>query len=503
MNSSGICTEQREREAKAFKSFLRVCLVCSVGLHAAGLTWVIRHQGGRSPVSQLQSQSVEVAVVTLPTPNSNSIQSESIQPGAGAEEPSSMETGAIGYLPVGDPDSQASSFQQLPHSPSSENGVEPLSSLPTDSGSSSLAGAKPEADRGVSSMPFFTSIPSLDPASPLVQPGLSPETASFSNSSSHSNSSSQQEPNPTPNDWLANLRNGLSSFINRTPGESSISARQGKASGMSSGKAAQSGMDSRSVGSNGKLGSPSAYGTGANRLGGAQSVGLNQGWGNLFGNSGNGMQRPVCVNCPDPVYPSMAQALGYTGTVETRANVDEQGNLTNVHVVDSSGHEILDRSTIEGVKKWLLNSTKGGYHDLKILTRYTKGGAQVFVENGSSPSRNLQKDRGLLPTASQSSPLTAPRNQSSGELRVQDLAPKSEPKPEPISREAGETTIDRPSPDSPSAPISQPPQAIVAPAPQSKPDLLPFPPEDNSSSSVSTLESSIVPSLSNKPATAR
>ena len=55
---------------------------------------------------------------------------------------------------------------------------------------------------------------------------------------------------------------------------------------------------------------------------------------------------------PKPEYPSLARSRGWQGKVKLRVQVSAEGMSETVEVVSSSGHEILDESAVEAVKKW-------------------------------------------------------------------------------------------------------------------------------------------------------
>lgn len=65
--------------------------------------------------------------------------------------------------------------------------------------------------------------------------------------------------------------------------------------------------------------------------------------------TGHGGERPA------PPYPEMAQDLRQQGTVLLWMTVDERGIITDIKIQQSSGSRILDRSTLDFVKRhWLL-----------------------------------------------------------------------------------------------------------------------------------------------------
>ena len=63
---------------------------------------------------------------------------------------------------------------------------------------------------------------------------------------------------------------------------------------------------------------------------------------------------------PAPKYPTVAKYQGWTGKVLLRVSVSEQGLPESVEIYHSSGHQILDESALEAVKKWRFVPAKRG-----------------------------------------------------------------------------------------------------------------------------------------------
>lgn len=74
-----------------------------------------------------------------------------------------------------------------------------------------------------------------------------------------------------------------------------------------------------------------------------------------IGNTGRGGERPA------PSYPEMARRLHQQGTVVLYMKSDEQGRITEIKVLQSSGSQVLDRSSLDFVKRhWILPSGAPG-----------------------------------------------------------------------------------------------------------------------------------------------
>ena len=66
---------------------------------------------------------------------------------------------------------------------------------------------------------------------------------------------------------------------------------------------------------------------------------------------------PVSTYAPEPRYPKAAIRRGYQGVVILRVLVRGDGQVEEVEVETSSGHAVLDRSAIKGVKKWRFSTS--------------------------------------------------------------------------------------------------------------------------------------------------
>jgi protein TonB len=61
-----------------------------------------------------------------------------------------------------------------------------------------------------------------------------------------------------------------------------------------------------------------------------------------------------------PEYPEMAIFLGYQGNALVRIKVSAKGLTEGVEILRSSGHKILDESTVNALKKWRFTPSKRG-----------------------------------------------------------------------------------------------------------------------------------------------
>jgi len=64
------------------------------------------------------------------------------------------------------------------------------------------------------------------------------------------------------------------------------------------------------------------------------------------------MARPLYRENPPPPYPPAARQRFYQGTVLLSVLVNEQGRVEELEVATSSGHPLLDRAALNGVRDW-------------------------------------------------------------------------------------------------------------------------------------------------------
>jgi len=68
-----------------------------------------------------------------------------------------------------------------------------------------------------------------------------------------------------------------------------------------------------------------------------------------YSTTGDRFRPPSPYGPIDPGYPATARRRGWQGTVTVQADVSAAGTVTNVTVIDSSGHEILDSAALHAV----------------------------------------------------------------------------------------------------------------------------------------------------------
>lgn len=113
-------------------------------------------------------------------------------------------------------------------------------------------------------------------------------------------------------------------------------------------------------------------------VGGAIAAGTDRGDGTVSGSGGQGRARgregggedsvaglikatPRYESNPLPPYPRLARQNHWEGTVRLRARVTAGGDIEKVSLERGSGHEVLDRAALEGVKRWrFIPATRNG-----------------------------------------------------------------------------------------------------------------------------------------------
>jgi protein TonB len=71
--------------------------------------------------------------------------------------------------------------------------------------------------------------------------------------------------------------------------------------------------------------------------------------------------RRIAGESRPPVYPEEARRRGQEGRVLLRLRIDESGRVRSAEIVESSGHEALDRAAVGAVREWrFLPATVGG-----------------------------------------------------------------------------------------------------------------------------------------------
>jgi len=66
---------------------------------------------------------------------------------------------------------------------------------------------------------------------------------------------------------------------------------------------------------------------------------------------GKGEEKITCLSCVKPKYPKLALKRGYEGILKLKIFISKNGEVSDIEVIKSSGHTILDNSGIDAAKK--------------------------------------------------------------------------------------------------------------------------------------------------------
>ena len=58
------------------------------------------------------------------------------------------------------------------------------------------------------------------------------------------------------------------------------------------------------------------------------------------------------IQNPHPEYPMIARKKGWQGRLLLNVSVNKNGDVTNINVVETSGFEILDKTSVKTIKNW-------------------------------------------------------------------------------------------------------------------------------------------------------
>lgn len=84
----------------------------------------------------------------------------------------------------------------------------------------------------------------------------------------------------------------------------------------------------------------------------------------ILNNTGRGGERPA------PDYPEIAKSQNMQGTVVLAMTVDDKGTITEIHVKESSGFALLDRSALDHVKRHWVVPPGGGTQQFEVPIHY-------------------------------------------------------------------------------------------------------------------------------------
>ncbi len=187
-------------------------------------------------------------------------------------------------------------------------------------------------------------------------------------------------------------------------------------------------------------------------------------------------QKVQCIRCDKPEYPAEARNRGLQGQARVAVDVDANGNVTNVRIINSSGHAELDEAAVRQARQWKFTPSAAGRQGI---------GAKVdFQLEGSEYQQQRQRERQMEELARQENPKPVqpevarqenPQPTKPAEVKpepAREVARQEKPKPvqpEPIRQEKP-----KPAPIPEVARQELPPKPAVAPPPPEP--IVPKPP---------------------------
>ncbi len=441
MGLSSIAVQQREKEDEGLKSFIVFSLIGSVGLHVAVLSlsnfWVRETKLAEEPIEVIvvDTPSIEAAKPeptippkigggskpsastkpSNPAPEAKSSQTASRQeialsPPAKVEKPSSLKATNIEKplaIPQPTPTATPKVAEALPPVPTPQPQVvampipTPVSSLPSDL----IAKLKstpiptptptptPLASEKPTPIPSLIAVatPKLTPTPVTTPPQVSspkPIRRSPSVTAASPSPRNNQPPYTPSSEKLSNIAKSSNSSVSQSNaatsnkvGDRSLTPGLQNPAGNNSGSSAptrnQSGNNSSGQGDNNSGSSEQRNNNsgGKEKVATAPSNTTKLGEGLLSPRPGSGSL--ACRRCPDPAYPKRAERRGLQGTVKLVFDADRNGNISNIRVGNSSGHDILDRAAIDVVKDWKLASSDSEQQGISQSFTFAKKGSDT------------------------------------------------------------------------------------------------------------------------------
>ena len=402
MGFSIVTIEQREKEAKALKSFLVYSLMSSVALHTGVLALFINKFFLKAPevtetpieVTILETIPQEIAqlpveIKSLPQTNSGGGGNQ----GGGISTPTET---AINIIKS----SVAPITQQNP--PKTTNNLITKPSQP-------LTTSKPTTTTNpVRTVPIENTTPEpTNTTNPVTTEPIQTANTTSTNitplqSETQTNTSSDNIPsNLTTSTQSPEKKNIISNL-----GDHSWRNILGKGTSPGVGNGTSPGVgDGTSPGVGNGTGSGVGNGTGA---------------GNETGNTpkpdntpiatapkpprenGSKLNRADCLECQIK-YPDKARRRGVEGNPEVAIDTDAQGNVTRVRLISSSGDNELDEAAQQAAQQWKLTPTEGGREGVRASVNFAIKGSQ---RHRKLQERQIEKQREVAKKKPEKEPTT-------------------------------------------------------------------------------------------------
>ena len=399
MGFSIVTIEQREKEAKALKSFLLYSLISSVALHTAVLALFINKfflkapEVTEAPIEVTILETIPQEIAQLPVEIKSLPQTNS---GGGGNQGGGISTStetAINIIKS----SVAPITQQNPPKTTNNLITKPSQLITT---------SKPTTTTNpVTTVPIENTTPEpTTTTNPVTTEPIQTANTIFTNitplqSKTQTNTSSDNIPsNLTTSTQSPEKKNIISNL-----GDYSWRNILGKGTGSGVGNGTSSGVgNGTSSGVGNGTGSGVGNGTGSGVGNGTGSgVGNGTGSGNETGNTpiataptpprenGSKLNRADCLECQIK-YPDRARRRGVEGNPEVAIDTDAQGNVTRVRLISSSGDSELDEAAQQAAQQWKLTPTEGGREGVRASVNFAIKGSQ---RHRKLQERQIEKHR--------------------------------------------------------------------------------------------------------------
>ncbi|MCM0590179.1 MAG: energy transducer TonB [Gloeotrichia echinulata DVL01] len=407
MSLSSTALEQREKEAQTLKSFLLYSLIGSTALHIGVFALALSNLLKRIP--QLQEDPIDVVIIETPTPQQvKPLEITKSQPkvnagggGGGGSKPIQTQTTTSGtaasLLPLTKQSTvQTGSIQKLVDrlkTPASQPTITTVPPKPIENTAPPVTEPSIVQTGSIQKLVDRLKTPPPQPTIATVPSKPIENTAPAVTEPSIVQTGSIQKlvdrlKTPPPQPTIATTPSAVTG-LNVSPGAGANSSTpQSSASAQASGSATNN-SSSNGVGN----------GSG-NGVGNGSGNGVGNGSGNGVGNepkkedttvatapkpptdNGSRLDRADCLKC-DIKYPDRARRRGVEGNPEVAVDTDDNGNVTRVRLIRSSGDNELDEAAQRAAQEWKLKPTSGGRQGVKASVN--------FAIQGSRRHRELQE----------------------------------------------------------------------------------------------------------------
>ncbi|WYL94865.1 MAG: energy transducer TonB [Gloeotrichia echinulata IR180] len=407
MSLSSTALEQREKEAQTLKSFLLYSLIGSTALHIGVFALALSNLLKRIP--QLQEDPIDVVIIETPTPQQvKPLEITKSQPkvnagggGGGGSKPIQTQTTTSGtaasLLPLTKQSTvQTGSIQKLVDrlkTPASQPTITTVPPKPIENTAPPVTEPSIVQTGSIQKLVDRLKTPPPQPTIATVPSKPIENTAPAVTEPSIVQTGSIQKlvdrlKTPPPQPTIATTPSAVTG-LNVSPGAGANSSTpQSSASAQASGSATNN-SSSNGVGN----------GSG-NGVGNGSGNGVGNGSGNGVGNepkkedttvatapkpptdNGSRLDRADCLKC-DIKYPDRARRRGVEGNPEVAVDTDDNGNVTRVRLIRSSGDKELDEAAQRAAQEWKLKPTSGGRQGVKASVN--------FAIQGSRRHRELQE----------------------------------------------------------------------------------------------------------------